>query len=49
MQVQIPVVENEKCKELYREIDQVDKDAQFDDRVVCAGLMKGGKDSVSIE
>lgn len=44
MQIQIPVVENSLCKESYRRINQVDKESQFDDRVVCAGLMEGGKD-----
>lgn len=45
MQVQIPVISNEQCKESYRRIGQFIADIQFDDRIVCAGFEAGGKDS----
>lgn len=45
MQVQLPIVKNEKCKDSYRKINQLEMNVQFDDRVVCAGFTKGGKDS----
>lgn len=40
-QVQVPVVDNEECKYDYRNIQT----AVIDDRVLCAGLAQGGKDS----
>ena len=45
MQVQLPVINNIACKESYRKIDLLRSDIQFDDRVVCAGYIIGGKDS----
>lgn len=48
MQVQVPIVKNEDCKKNYLRYSpqfQFKGDIQFDDRVVCAGHMKGGKDS----
>lgn len=45
MQVQVPMVKNKYCKELYRKIGQVEMESQFDDRVICAGFMAGGSDS----
>lgn len=44
-QVQVPVVKNKWCKALHKKEDAVETDSQFDDRVVCAGHMEGGKDS----
>lgn len=38
-------MDNEKCKDSYRKINQLEMNVQFDDRVVCAGFDKGGKDS----
>lgn len=43
MQVQVPVNSNNKCKGRYHRIGEEDFD--FDDRVICAGFIKGGKDS----
>lgn len=45
MQVQVPVISNEKCKQNYIAIRAFRRDAQFDDRTICAGFAKGGKDS----
>lgn len=45
MQVQLPVIPNDECKESFERIGIVEKDIQFDDRVLCAGFMEGGKDS----
>lgn len=48
MQVQVPVIKNEDCKKNYRRYSthfQFRGDIQFDDRVVCAGYIVGGKDS----
>lgn len=45
MQVQLPVVSNDKCKESYEKIGRAQKDAQFSDRVLCTGFEEGGKDS----
>lgn len=45
MQVQLPLISNDACKESFRKTGLVKKDAQFDDRVVCAGFTEGGKDS----
>lgn len=45
MQVQVPVITNKKCKKNYKKFDGYEADFQFDDRVVCAGFSKGGKDS----
>lgn len=39
MQVQIPIMENIWCRKLYG------KSYGFDDRTICAGFMRGGKDS----
>lgn len=45
MQVQVPVIENQVCKECYRRIGLLYLNRQFDDRIMCAGHMDGGKDS----
>lgn len=39
MQVQVPIVKNELCGKLYA------RSNEFDDRVICAGFMEGGKDT----
>lgn len=45
MQVQVPIIRNDLCLELYRRIKKVRMDEQFDDRVLCTGYVNGGKDS----
>lgn len=45
MQVQISVIENSVCKDLYRKNGSLRSDIQFSDRVMCAGFPEGGKDS----
>lgn len=46
-EVQVPVIENKLCKEIYFRINSTmfQKDSQFDDRVICEGFTKGGKSS----
>lgn len=43
LQVQLPVIANDECEESYKK-DHV-YDIQFDDRVLCAGFLEGGKDA----
>lgn len=38
MQLQIPVVDNERCKQLISKVDADDVNAQVTDRVICARL-----------
>lgn len=45
MQIQIPVIPNDKCKASYVAIGKARRDDQFDERVICTGYEKGGKDS----
>lgn len=45
MQVQVPVISNEKCKKKYEKFEGYEEDIQFDDRVVCTLYTKGGRDS----
>lgn len=45
LQVQVPVIENSKCKENYRAKGELFNDIQFSDRVLCAGFENGGGDS----
>lgn len=45
MQVQLPVISNDACKESFKKALLIEKNAQFDDRVICAGYTEGGKDS----
>lgn len=45
MQVQVPVVSIDECKESYQKIGKFNHEFQIDDRVVCAGFMEGGKDA----
>lgn len=42
MQAQVPVVENESCKQNYKRIGKFLADVQFDDGVMCAGFADGG-------
>lgn len=44
-EVQIPVHENEVCKEKYQKIGKLVSQQQFDNAVLCAGVLAGGKDS----
>lgn len=46
MQVQLPVLSNEVCKDRYRKQGILyDEQKQFNDAVMCAGYLEGGKDS----
>lgn len=45
METQVPVIENEQCKEDYKRIGKHLADAQFDDGVMCAGFREGGSSS----
>lgn len=45
MEVQVPVIENQICKELYQKNGSHRTDIQFSERVMCAGFAEGGKDS----
>lgn len=45
MEVQVPVITNEDCRDSYRRIGHYKGPVQFSNRVICAGLRQGGKDS----
>lgn len=45
MEVQVPVVDNEECKERYRRLGQLKLNRQFNERIMCAGHLYGGHDS----
>ncbi|XP_052863287.1 venom serine protease Bi-VSP-like [Anopheles cruzii] len=44
-ELQIPILENAECIQLYRKINKVFSKKQFNDAVLCAGILEGGKDS----
>jgi len=43
MEVQIPVIDNAECKRAF-----ANKKSVIDDRVLCAGLLTGGKDACQV-
>lgn len=45
LQVQIPIINNNDCKKIYKKIGEFKEDIQFDKHVICAGTLQGGKDS----
>lgn len=44
-ELQLPVLENQDCKARYQKIGKLIDDKQFDNKVLCAGVIEGGKDS----
>lgn len=44
-QVQVPVIENSKCKKNHQAIGEVCEDISYSDHVICAGFENGGKDA----
>lgn len=44
-ELQIPIISNAKCRELYTKIGKSLSEKQFNDAVMCAGELEGGKDS----
>lgn len=42
--VQVPVIDNKPCEDLYKKMEYV-APGRFDKRVMCAGFLEGGKDS----
>lgn len=44
-QLQLPVLENAVCKAKYSQIGKLISEKQFDQAVLCAGVLDGGKDS----
>lgn len=46
-QVQVPIIDNKKCKQIFFRLDSnsYNKNFQFDDRVICDGSTEGGKSS----
>ena len=44
-ELELPVIKTSNCENLYSEIGKRISDKQFDDAVMCAGYIKGGKDS----
>lgn len=44
-EVQIPVLTNEICRDRYKKIGKLVSQKQFDNAVLCAGVLAGGKDS----
>lgn len=43
MEVQVPVIDNAECKRAF-----ANKKTVIDDRVLCAGLLTGGKDACQV-
>lgn len=44
-ELMLPVLENKVCEDKYQTIGKRLSDKQFDDAVLCAGFLAGGKDS----
>lgn len=44
-ELQIPIIANDECRTLYDKIGKVFSQKQFDNAVMCAGALEGGKDS----
>uniref|UniRef100_A0A182LWW8 Peptidase S1 domain-containing protein n=1 Tax=Anopheles culicifacies TaxID=139723 RepID=A0A182LWW8_9DIPT len=44
-ELQIPILENDECSQLYKKIRKLVTKKQFNDAVLCAGFLEGGKDS----
>ncbi|XP_053679065.1 venom protease-like [Anopheles nili] len=44
-ELQIPILENEECSQLYKKIRKQFTKKQFNEAVLCAGFLEGGKDS----
>lgn len=45
-ELQLPILNNTKCKECYRNIGKlIDEENQFSDVILCAGILNGGHDS----
>lgn len=45
MQLMIPVLENEECRRRYASVNRYLAPEQFDEAVLCAGVLAGGKDT----
>lgn len=44
-ELQLPVLDNEVCKNRYKKIGKLISEKQFNEAVLCAGVLTGGKDS----
>uniref|UniRef100_A0A182NWN1 Acrosin n=1 Tax=Anopheles dirus TaxID=7168 RepID=A0A182NWN1_9DIPT len=44
-ELQVPILENAECSQLYKKIRKLFSKKQFNDAVLCAGFLEGGKDS----
>ncbi|XP_050088575.1 venom protease-like [Anopheles aquasalis] len=44
-ELQIPILTNDECMQLYKKIGKLFTRKQFNDAVLCAGILEGGKDS----
>uniref|UniRef100_A0A1B0DDL0 Uncharacterized protein n=1 Tax=Phlebotomus papatasi TaxID=29031 RepID=A0A1B0DDL0_PHLPP len=44
-ELQLPILKNQECMERYRDVRKLISDKQFDEGVLCAGYLQGGKDS----
>ncbi|XP_052890119.1 venom serine protease Bi-VSP-like isoform X1 [Anopheles moucheti] len=44
-ELQLPIIANDECRTLYDKIGKVFSQKQFDNAVMCAGVLEGGKDS----
>uniref|UniRef100_A0A182JSC1 Peptidase S1 domain-containing protein n=1 Tax=Anopheles christyi TaxID=43041 RepID=A0A182JSC1_9DIPT len=44
-ELQIPILENDECSQLYKKVRKLFSQKQFNAAVLCAGFLEGGKDS----
>lgn len=44
-EVQLPVLENNVCKGKYQQVQRLLSEKQFNDGVLCVGVLSGGRDS----